>query len=388
MEKIGMPAYARQVLDQLAQAGYKAFAVGGCVRDSLLRQEPADWDVTTSALPAETIAAFAKTCKVIETGLRHGTVTVLMDGHPVEITTYRVDGAYSDGRHPDTVSFTRNLREDLARRDFTINAMAYSPSSGIADPFGGRQDLAAGLVRCVGEPDRRFREDALRILRALRFSAVLGFAIEPKTAKSLRENRDLLWKIARERIFAELCRLVCGQNAREVLWEYPEVVRAAAGIPLAPSEALAKLPADPRLRLAAVLEELSPKEADAVLSGFRSDRETRRLVRMLLTHRTADLRPERPLLRRWLARIGPADLQKLITFRRAYGEALLNVRRMLDEILADGDCFCLAGLAVDGSDLAAHGYSGREIGKSLDMLLDWVIDGKLPNEKEALLKSL
>ena len=201
--ELALPCGAAYVLRALRAAGHEAYVVGGCVRDSLLGRVPVDWDVTTSALPEETKAVFSG-APVIETGIRHGTVTVLVDGEPVEITTYRVDGPYSDGRRPDSVAFTRSLREDLARRDFTVNAMAWSPETGLADPFGGADDLRGGVIRSVGDPARRFQEDALRILRALRFSAALGFSVEVKTAGALRAGRALLGKVSAERITAEL----------------------------------------------------------------------------------------------------------------------------------------------------------------------------------------
>ena len=214
---------AAYVLCALRAAGYEAYVVGGCVRDSLLGRRPGDWDVTTSALPEETKAVFSG-APVIGTGVRHGTVAVLVGGEPVEITTYRVDGPYSDGRRPDSVAFTRSLREDLARRDFTVNAMAWSPETGLVDPFGGADDLRGKSIRCVGDPARRFQEDALRILRALRFSSSLGFSIEPETAAALRADRARLGKVSAERIAAELVKLVCGAGAPRVLREFPEAV--------------------------------------------------------------------------------------------------------------------------------------------------------------------
>ena len=201
------PEQVNTALRRLREAGYTACAVGGCVRDRLMSAEPKDYDVTTAALPEQTEAVFAGE-RIIETGLKHGTVTVLLGGLPIEITTFRVDGGYSDARHPDAVRFTPSLTEDLAHRDFTVNAMAWSPEDGLADPFGGADDLRNRLIRCVGDPDTRFREDALRILRALRFAAVLGFRIEERTADALHRNRALLDKVSAERIAVELCKLL------------------------------------------------------------------------------------------------------------------------------------------------------------------------------------
>ena len=214
---------AAKALALLRGAGYEAWIVGGCVRDALLGLAPKDYDLATSALPEQTKAVFAGR-PVVETGLRHGTVTVLLEGEPLEITTYRVDGAYSDARHPDEVTFTRSLREDAARRDFTINAMAYAPGAGLQDFFGGREDLARGLIRAVGTAEQRFREDALRILRALRFAAVLDFTLEGETDRAARACAPLLAGVSAERVSGELGKLLCGKAAGRVLREYPNVL--------------------------------------------------------------------------------------------------------------------------------------------------------------------
>ena len=202
-ENIILPEAVRKILKKLAQAGFEGYAVGGCVRDSLLGREPHDWDVTTAARPEEVKKVFADG-RIIDTGLKHGTVTLLTDSGPVEITTFRTEGIYSDSRHPDRVSFVADVHEDLSRRDFTVNAMAYSPDRGLRDDFGGQEDLRAGVLRCVGDPDRRFREDALRILRAARFAARYGFRIEEATAAAMLRNRELMLRLSPERVFAEL----------------------------------------------------------------------------------------------------------------------------------------------------------------------------------------
>ena len=217
-----IPEFVKNLLWTLESAGHQAWCVGGCVRDLRLGREPADWDVTTSALPEETMAVFGG--RAVPTGAKHGTVTVRTEGQPVEVTTFRKDGAYRDHRRPETVTFTDSLEEDLRRRDFTVNAMALDLRETFRDPFGGLADLERGLLRCVGEPDRRFGEDALRILRGLRFSACLGFTLETETAASIRKNRELLRDIASERIWTELSRLLTGRWAAEVLRAYPEVV--------------------------------------------------------------------------------------------------------------------------------------------------------------------
>ena len=218
-----LPSQVHTALDRLEAAGWEAFVVGGAVRDALRGCAAGDWDITTNAEPEQVERVFSGE-RLIETGLRHGTVTVLLDGLPLEITTYRVDGGYSDHRRPDSVTFTRSLRDDLLRRDFTMNALAYNPQTGLVDICGGAEDLARGVVRCVGEPERRFREDGLRILRALRFASVLGFTIEPETAAAIHRCAELLRYLAAERVLSELTKLLCGQNAGAVLREFSDVL--------------------------------------------------------------------------------------------------------------------------------------------------------------------
>ena len=231
--KINLPEKVNILIQHLESCGHEAFAVGGCVRDSILGRTPNDWDLCTSATPEEMKACFAgggpqdsshHTCKVIETGLQHGTLTVLLDGDAFEITTYRIDGEYSDGRHPDQVEFTRSLKEDLARRDFTINAMAYNNAAGLVDPFGGQADLNAGILRCVGEPSRRFSEDSLRILRCIRFASQLNYSIEPDTAAAMYSCLPLIDRVAAERIRIEFDKLLCGPAAPEVLRQHRDII--------------------------------------------------------------------------------------------------------------------------------------------------------------------
>ncbi|MBQ4122015.1 MAG: hypothetical protein IJD35_08370, partial [Clostridia bacterium] len=216
---------AKTLLEQLNQNGYEAFVVGGCVRDMLMGITPHDYDITTSATPDEVKRVF-ENYHVIETGLKHGTVTVMVNGEPVEITTYRIESTYSDSRHPDGVMFTRSLTEDLARRDFTVNAIAYNPTVGIVDPFDGQQDIQKKILRCVGIPHERFSEDALRILRLLRFASVLGFEIEAETADAAFCLKKKLVHVSAERIQVELCKLLCGKGAGKVLVEYCEILSA------------------------------------------------------------------------------------------------------------------------------------------------------------------
>ena len=246
-----LPESAAYVLEKLENAGFEAYVVGGCVRDALLGLEPKDYDVCTNALPEQTETAFAGE-RVIETGLIHGTVTVLIGGEPFEVTTYRVDGDYADHRHPDGVQFVRDLESDLQRRDFTVNAMAYSPRRGLRDPFGGQEDLKRRCIRCVGEAEKRFEEDALRILRALRFAAVYGFEIEKRTADAARARKDELQYVARERVTAELGKLLCGQAAEEIAFAFSDVLCAAMNV-LPDAQGLNRVPPELPLRLAHVL---------------------------------------------------------------------------------------------------------------------------------------
>lgn len=434
---IKFPENVRWAIRKLNEAGFEAWAVGGCVRDSVLGKEPHDWDMTTSALPEETMAVFAGH-PVIGTGLKHGTVTLLVDHEPLEITTYRVDGSYSDGRRPDSVSFTRSLAEDLARRDFTVNAMAAHPEKGIVDCFGGLEDLKSGVIRCVGEPERRFNEDSLRILRALRFSAVLGFSIEQKTAEALISLRENLSQVAVERIFSEFRRLICGKDAVRVLREFPQVfwefmpeLQPMCGFQQHNPHhihdvwehtlfAVENTPPEEVLRLAALLHDVGKPDtftrdedgtghfyghADAslelargMLSRLKLDNETKSRVLMLIEYHGADI-PARPAaVRRWLGKLGEQGFSDLLAIKWAdtlaqapfCRERLAGLDTLADlakEILAEEQCFSLRQLAVDGRDLMGMGMKkGPELGRVLKLLLEKVVEGECPNEKEALLR--
>ena len=288
-----LPGSAAYVLEKLENAGFEAYVVGGCVRDALLGLEPKDYDVCTNALPEQTETAFAGE-RVIETGLIHGTVTVLIGGQPFEVTTYRVDGDYADHRHPDGVQFVRDLESDLQRRDFTVNAMAYSPRRGLRDPFGGQEDLKRRCIRCVGEAEKRFEEDALRILRALRFAAVYGFEIEKRTADAARARKDELQYVARERVTAELGKLLCGQAAEEIAFAFSDVLSAAMNV-LPDAQGLNRVPPELPLRLAHVLR-YAP-QPERALNALRLDKETFRAVAELLDMRNRTAPPGAARLR-------------------------------------------------------------------------------------------
>lgn len=367
---IQIPEPIQYVLDTLHAQGYEAFVVGGCVRDSLLRKEPADWDVTTSALPKETKACFPRTA---DTGIQHGTVSVILNHEPVEVTTYRIDGTYSDGRHPDAVSFARTLREDLARRDFTINAMAYDQEHGLVDPYGGQADLAQGLIRCVGDPEKRFGEDALRILRALRFASVLGFSIENTTESAIYDMAERARQVAVERICVEFQKLLLGDHADLILSEYRGVLSRATGLSIPAGTDVDRLPRDFAVRLAS-LDGVNPKVLKCdnktnhlvkdIREGLEEVRDQDELNRARLRYLLRDYSPEG--VRGALGILGDGKTLEL-----------------LEQILADGDCYSLRQLAVTGSELGLS--QGPAIGRRLSTLLEEVLEGALPNEREALL---
>ena len=405
MRRFTIPFAAEKILSLLNGAGYEAFLVGGCVRDLLRGVTPNDYDMTTSATPDEMRCVFAD-CRTIETGIRHGTLTVLMDGTPYEITTYRVDGAYADNRHPTEVRFTANLREDAARRDFTVNAMAYHPALGVQDFFGGQDDLAARRLRAVGEPRRRFEEDALRILRALRFAATLGYSIEKETADAAREKAPLLKNISAERVREELTKLLLGENAAAILTDFADIL--ATVLPkwqrytladeksiLTPLAAwLAASPVQPVARYTVFFSPLPPAEAQAEMDGLRFDHRSRDRVVKLLSHLNAPCGKTADTARPFLAGLGGQDALLLLDLRiaacRARGADSVEeeaAKAAVAALLAEeGECSSVADLAVGGRDLLALGLAaGKPLGLALRTLLAAVVAGETKNEKQALL---
>ena len=437
-----LPREVSGLIDRLEEAGYSAYAVGGCVRDTLLSLHPHDWDLCTSARPEEMQAVFRGE-RLVETGLKHGTLTVVIDHHPYEITTFRTDGTYTDHRHPDSVTFVEDVSGDLARRDFTVNAMAYSPRTGLVDLFGGRRDLENRVIRCVGTPADRFREDALRILRALRFASAYDFTLEAETDKALRLLAPTLKTVAAERIQAELLKLLCGPGAGRILRAYPDVLTVI--IPeIGPMvgydqrnhhhhfdlwehtvQAVENMPAEPDLRLTMLLHDTgkpavctvddrgeahyrghqaaSAVIAERVTDDLRCDRKTRDRVIRLVRYHDIPLRTDsgavnldRSFLLRRLNRFGEEDFRALILIHRAdriatgHSPREREDRRMaeriaaLDALLAEKPCFTLKDLAVNGNDLQALGLKGPAVGDALKQLLDAVMDGKVPNEKAQL----
>lgn len=434
MLNIRVPEGAQKIMDTLSSAGIRSWLVGGCVRDMLRHRIPNDWDIAAGADPDAIVRALDG-FRVILTGFRHGTVTVVTEEDCFEVTACRSDGEYKDMRHPESVSFTHSIESDLSRRDFTINAMAYSEKDGLIDLFGGRADLAKGIIRCVGDPDRRFSEDALRIMRALRFASELGFAIDPETALAARRHRENLDAIAQERKLSELRRLMLGRNASAVLLENADILTqimpeasALVGFPHRPNlpddlwthcaRSVDRAPAKFNVRMTALLRDIGKpycrkvgeKYPDhAAVGAHIAEHMLRRMkldnaalhetVRLIENHSAVPAPDEREI-RRALHALGAGTLFDLFELRKsdrgahidpeeqaeldAIDEAYALTRRILER----GDCYMLSTLAVGGEDLKARGFEGPEIGRKLDQLLSAVIDGECPNEKEMLLARL
>ena len=375
---------AARALQLLLRAGYGAYAVGGCVRDSLMGRPCSDWDLTTSASPADVLRVFAG-FHTIETGIRHGTVTVIVDGMPLEITTFRTESTYTDGRHPDSVRFAARIEDDLSRRDFTVNAIAFSPESGLADPFHGLKDLEKRLIRCVGDPVTRFSEDGLRILRAVRFSAVLGFTVEKNTSDALYACADMLTHVSAERKAAELAKLLKGPYASDVLRVHAPLLRHIVPVSDDAAARIDRLPASLPLRMSALLWDETPEAAQSALETLRYDKKTIRTVRTLLEAAHAPLPESLGNLRRCVGRCGPL-WEDVLTLAAADGKAVEALRQETAAIRARGDCVSLDTLAVNGQKLLRIGMKDREIGETLSYLLGAVMDGSLPNEEKPLLE--
>ncbi len=366
------------IISSLESAGFSAYAVGGCVRDKLLGREVNDFDITTSALPHETKEVF-KNHTVIETGIKHGTITVIIDRKPYEITTFRVESGYEDCRHPDKVSFVRDVESDLARRDFTVNAIAFSPCKGIVDPFGGIVDLHSGIIRAVGDPYLRFSEDALRILRALRFSATLGFDIEPATSKAILSLAPNLSKVSSERIYEELKKLVCGKNAVSVLEKYHSVLETILPIN-GEIEKLFALPEDCPMRFACLFGD----SVDESLGILKADNHTKSTAKLLAL--SSHIPDDIVSLKKYISKHGRENSLLISKYRNAlYSEDNLH---QIESILNSGDCLFLNDLEVNGKDLMDIGIKGKDIGNALSFLLSAVIEGKVSNNRESLLQLL
>ncbi len=429
-----IPGYVNECMTALRLSGFQAWAVGGCVRDSLLGKRPHDYDLCTDAMPEQMEAVFSGR-SLVTAGKKHGTIGVITPEGVVEITTFRRDGSYSDSRHPDRVSFVADIREDLARRDFTVNAVAWSEDTGYRDPFGGREDLEKKILRAVGDPETRFREDALRILRGVRFALRFSLTPEENTLKAMLTLAPLLDGLSRERVFSELCGILPLLTAEAMALYAPILTRAVPE--LAPtvgfdqhsphhaydlythiSHVVAAVPGDLTLRWAALLHDVgkvptftrdetgrghfyghageSARMADAILRRLTAPNALREQVVLLIKNHMTPLQPERKALRRAVSRLGRDTTEKLLNLQEAdmgskgtgedAGNPLFSqVRELLHRMDAEAALPTLRDLAVDGNDLMELGLSGKEIGQCLNGLLAQVVDETLPNTRQALL---
>ena len=422
-------------IDKLHKNGYKAYLIGGSIRDYIMGKNPDDFDITTDALPEETKACFSE-YKCVETGIKHGTITVIINSIPIEITTFRFDGDYSDHRHPQKVKFSSSLFEDTSRRDFKINAIAYNEKEGFLDFHGGIEDIKNKKIKCIGDADKRFNEDALRIMRAVRFSSTLGFEIEENTKKAIFKNKDLLSFVSKERIFIELKKTLCGDFIENILSEYVDIFSV-----IIPELSLMKgfdqknphhifdilhhtarviksIEKNEKLRLAALFHDIgkpfcfstdengighfyghnkiSANLTEKALKNLKADTKTINDVTTLVLHHDAPITPDEKTVKRRLNKLGEEiffDLIKLqaadnmglspeYNYRQETYKKLSEIGR---EILEKEECFSLKNLAINGNDLISLGYKGKEIGEILNYLLSVVIDGKEENNKEKLL---
>ena len=429
-----LPESIQNCIDLLENAGFAAYAVGGCVRDACLGLTPHDYDLCTSALPEQTEEVF-RDYRLVLAGEKHGTVTVLTEGGPVEITTFRTEGVYRDNRHPDWVKFVPDIEGDLSRRDFTVNAMAYSPKRGFSDPFGGREDLKNHILRAVGDPEARFAEDSLRILRGVRFAARFGLTPVEKTMAAMLSQAHLMENLARERVFEELCKLLLAAKAADITRFAPIL---AAVIPeLAPmigfdqhsphhaydlithtAHVLEGVPTTLPLRWAALLHDTgkvttftldatgrghfyghardSAAIADKILRRLKAPTALREEAVALIGRHMTRLQPDRKLLRRQVSKYGFPTVEAMLALQQAdmgskgTGEddgstVFAAVQQLLADLKAEDACLSLKDLAVNGTDLITLGFQGKEIGACLSALLEQVIEERLPNERSALL---
>ncbi len=391
MQTVKLPTGARIIIDTLEVHGHRADIVGGCVRDAILSREANDYDITTDASPEATCEIF-KDYKTVKTGLKHGTLTVMIDGEGYEVTTYRRDGEYKDHRHPDEVFFTDSLREDLSRRDFTVNAICYSPSHGFTDPFDGVSDIKRKIIRAVGDPVKRFDEDALRIMRAVRFAAALGFEIEKGTASALREKQALLSGVSGERIFVELRKLLSSADgAYPVLCEYADVISTAIGNESIhiPEEGRFNAERDYSVRLFSLfcneVGDADLRAFERVCDRLRVDNALRGAGRAALSSLGADVE-SRENIRLALFELGAENVRYLIKLKMLLGMCDGTPMRLLDSILDSGDAWTYRHLAVNGNDLLPLGISGTHVGDALRDALFSVIRGEVENARDELIK--
>lgn len=433
---INLPKEVELIINRLYMSGYEAYAVGGCVRDSILKQNPQDWDICTQAKPYEIIECF-KEYKIIKTGIKHGTVSVFLNEKSYEITTFRYDGRYSDTRHPDNVIFVSSLKEDLKRRDFTINAMAYNNKEGLVDYFGGIKDLSDKIIRCVGDCQARFNEDSLRILRALRFAAKLNFEIDKKTSEAINENKNLINHLSAERVREELNKLLLSEGAEKILLNYPIVlsvfipgIEATVGYdqknPYHPYDiwthivkSIVSIKPDLILRLTMLFHDLgkplcediievkkrfcdhgikSAQIAEDTMRKLKYDNNTISIVYDLIYYHDTKILCEKISVKRWLNKMGTEKFMQLLEVKRAdakaqnplYIEERLkiynNIQNIANEIVNNKECFSIKDLAVNGDDIISLGYNqGEVIGNIINNLLYMVIEGKVENNKKDLI---
>ncbi len=377
--KITLPDEVKYVLEKLNSEGYEAFAVGGCVRDSIMGNIPNDWDICTSAKPNKISEVFSSH-RLIDIGIKHGTVAVIVDGKMFEVTTYRIDGDYNDSRHPDNVLFTDLLQEDLKRRDFTVNAMAYNPSVGIVDCFDGISDINNQVLRCVGEPHKRLSEDALRILRAVRFSSKLGFSIEKESKNAMFELKESLNKIAVERIRVELDGILNGKNALEVLREYADIIRTF--VPDFNPDLLTELYGSLSVRRALFFTSVGNVEKN--MSALRYSNADISEISAIDSCKNIQLKPDSVLIKKLLGKIGKKNLLLLLDFKLPEGDK--KIEQLVEK--CSEECYRINDLAVNGNDLMKMGFVGKDIRLILEKLLEDVITGKLPNNKKILLENI
>ena len=430
-----LPDYVKVCIDALETSGFQAWAVGGCVRDSLLGLTPNDYDLCTDARPEQTEAVFSD-YPLILNGKKHGTVGVILGGNVVEITTFRTEGEYLDNRHPEWVEFVPDIKKDLARRDFTVNAMAYSPTRGFADPFGGREDLESRILRAVGDPELRFREDSLRILRGARFAVKYRLTPEEATEQAMQELAPLMDNLARERVFDELCKLILLADAQDLQRFAPVITQVLPELkPLLgfaqknrhhiydiythTAHVVQAVPRDLTLRWAALLHDIgkpasftlgedgqghfyghagiSAEMADTILRRLKAPTALREQVVLLIDKHMVWLEVSKPAIRRWISRLGMQTMQQLMILQEAdtggkgtedpaENPYFSGIQAMIRQIEEENACLTLKDLAVNGHDLMALGLQGRAIGETLNKLLASVLEEELPNEKAALLR--
>lgn len=433
--KIVLSEFAAEIIKKLENAGFEAYAVGGCVRNSIMGIPISDYDITTSALPEETEKVFGD-YKIVETGIRHGTVTVGYNEDTVEITTFRTDGEYKDYRHPEKVSFAPSLKEDLARRDFTVNAVAYSPKKGIVDTYGGENDIRDKILRCVGDAEKRFEEDALRVMRGLRFMSVYGFKAEPKTAAALHTKKNLLKFISPERINSEICKMLCGKSEYlyPVLMEYPDVlgeiipeIMPCVGFDQKTHyhnldiwehtvKAVCSIEPIVHLRLAMLFHDLGKPTCYSFYNGeghfkghasvskeicekrmkqLRFDNDTFQAVMSLVKRHDMVMKDDPVIIKKQLNKYGETHFFDLLKVHKADDMAkapmaqgrmagYISAAETAEKIIAEQECFSLNKLDINGNDIIKMGYKGKAVGVALDLLLNAVIEGKCENNFNAL----